>query len=182
MLEESVQVLCDKKLLLYPTDTVWGIGGDATDVDVVKRIYSLKERANNKAMIGLVATIDMLSAYIEDFPNAILPYLEEAQPTTVIYEGAKGFAENLIGTDGSIALRIPKHDFCLQLIQAFGKPIISTSANISGQPTPKDFQSIDRKILEGVDYIVPLDQEKTASKPSRIIKIDRDGAIEIIRE
>ena len=159
MIKETVAALQQQKIILYPTDTVWGIGGDATDAAVVKKIYQLKQREDNKALIVLVNSEAMLKSYVESIPEAALSFLNSDRPTTIIYPQGIGFATNLLGEDSSIGIRIPDHSFCLELITQFGKPIISTSANISGNPTPKTFDSIENEILDGVDYVVPLKED-----------------------
>lgn len=179
--KKVAQRLSQNEVILYPTDTVWGIGGDATNAEVVKHIFKLKERDDSKALICLVNSIEMLQRYVKYIPEKAMHYIAEQRPTTIIYPEAQGLAVNLIADDGSVALRIPKHDFCLELLTCFGKPIISTSANPSGQPTPKNFDAIDTKILEGVDYIVPLQQQKKTTQSSRILRIDRAGNVETIR-
>ena len=180
MIETAVDALRQKKIILYPTDTVWGIGGDATDSKVVQKVYHLKQREDHKAMIILISSKEMLESYVESIPNQAASFLESDRPTTVIYPKGVGLAHNLLGEDSSIGIRIPKYPFCQELIKQFGKPIISTSANISGKPTPLSFESIDTEILDGVDYIVPL-REKTSNQPSRVVKIDSKGEIHILR-
>jgi len=180
MIDATVDVLRQKKLILYPTDTVWGVGGDATDPKVVEKVYRLKRREDHKALIVLVAHRDMLESYVDSFPEEAIPFLEDHRPTTVIYPKGVGLATNLLGEDFSIGIRIPKHSFCQKVIEQFGKPIISTSANISGEPTPHSFEQIASDILEGVDYIVPL-RETSTNQPSRVVKIDSKGAIHILR-
>ena len=180
MIETSVDALHQKKIILYPTDTVWGIGGDATDFKVVQKVYRLKQREDHKALIVLVASKEMLESYVESIPKQADSFLESDRATTVIYPKGVGLAQNLMGEDSSIGIRIPKHPFCQELIKQFGKPIISTSANVSGKPTPLSFESIDTEILDGVDYIVPL-KEKNSNQPSRVVKIDSKGEIHILR-
>jgi L-threonylcarbamoyladenylate synthase len=180
MIETTVDALRQKKIILYPTDTVWGIGGDATDSKVVQKVYHLKQREDHKAMIILLASKEMLEFYVDSIPNQAASFLEGDRPTTVIYPKGVGLAHNLMGEDSSIGIRIPKHSFCQELIKQFGKPIISTSANISGKPTPLSFESINTEILDGVDYIVPL-REKTSTQPSRVVKINSKGEIHILR-
>jgi len=182
-IENALQHLHTNNLLLYPTDTVWGIGCDATNPEAVKKVYMLKQREDSKALICLVNSVEMLSEYVEDIPSKALPYLETTdRPTTIIYPKAKRFAPNLIAQDGSIAIRICFTAFCQELISKFGKPIVSTSANISGTPTAKTFKDIQSEITKGVDYIVNLPDDNTRSKPSRIIRFDAEGKINIIRE
>ncbi len=171
-----------KKNILYPTDTVWGLGCDATSEAAVKNIFRIKKRDDQKALICLMKDLEMISNYIEKLPPNIKAIMQQTQePLTIIYPNAKGLASNLLPPDGSIAIRIPNDDFCQKLLQAFGKPIVSTSANISGTPTPSCFAEIDPEILEQVDYVVPLNQEKISGKPSKIIKIEPDGSFLTIR-
>lgn len=181
MIKETVAALQQQKIILYPTDTVWGIGGDATDAAVVKKIYQLKQREDHKALIVLVNSETMLKSYVESIPEAALTFLNSDRPTTIIYPQGIGFAANLLGEDSSIGIRIPDHSFCLELITQFGKPIISTSANISGNPTPKTFDSIENEILDGVDYVVPLKEDMRPNSPSRVVKIDSEGTIQLLR-
>ena len=181
MIDKVLTALENKQTILYPTDTVWGIGGDATSKQVVEKIYTLKQRADHKALIVLVKDIEMLSKYVQEIPEQAFAFLEEERPTTVVYPKGIQMATNLLGEDGSIGIRIPKHPFCQELLTSFDKPIISTSANVSGNETPKNFDSIDSKILEGVDYIVPLQKVTNQSQPSRVIKINVDGTVQILR-
>lgn len=182
MIEETVAALRQKKLILYPTDTVWGIGGDATNAEVVKKIYNLKQREDYKALIVLVDSKKMLESYVESIPDQLLPFINSERPTTIIYPKGIGFAANLLGFDSSIGIRIPKQQFCQNLITLFGKPIISTSANLSGSKTPLSFTSIEDEILDGVDYIVPLKEEMISNHSSRVVKIDSKGEIQILRQ
>ena len=181
MIDKVLTALENKQTILYPTDTVWGIGGDATSKQVVEKIYALKQRADHKALIVLVKDIEMLSKYVQEIPEQVFAFLEEERPTTVVYPKGIQMATNLLGEDGSIGIRIPKHPFCQELLASFDKPIISTSANVSGNETPKNFDSIDSKILEGVDYIVHLQQETKPNPPSRVIKIVTNGEVNILR-
>ena len=181
MIDKVLTALENKQTILYPTDTVWGIGGDATSKQVVEKIYALKQRADHKALIVLVKDIEMLSKYVQEIPEQVFAFLEEERPTTVVYPKGIQMATNLLGEDGSIGIRIPKHPFCQELLASFDKPIISTSANVSGNETPKNFDSIDSKILEGVDYIVPLQKVTNRGQPSRVIKINVDGTVQILR-
>ena len=179
----SSEILKASKTILYPTDTVWGIGCDATDEKAVQKVYQLKQRDDSKALICLVKDMDMLSKYVENIPEKALEYLEQTErPTTVIYPKAKHLAKNLIAEDGSIAMRICQTEFCQNLLNDFDKPIVSTSANISGSPTPQSFEDIQDEILKGVDYVVNLPDNKNKSKPSRIIKFDVEGNLQILRD
>ena len=181
-IERCLEVLRTGGLILYPTDTIWGIGCDATSEIAVDKIYKLKKRSDEKAMIVLVADERDIMQHVAapDFP--LFDYLETtSKPTTVIYEGALGFADNLIGKDGSIAIRICKDEFCRHLLKRFKKPIVSTSANISGVPSPKTFKEISDEIKNGVDYIVHYRQDdEIPAQPSSLIKWD-NGKITVLR-
>lgn len=181
-ISNALQVLKDGGLLLYPTDTVWGIGCDATNPEAVKKVFQLKEREDNKALICLVADDRMLSKYVKEIPKVAYEIFEVSEePITIIYDEAQNLAENLIAEDRSIAIRIPNDDFCFQLLRRFGKPIVSTSANRSHEATPKSYKEITPHILKGVDYVVNLHREKICSKPSSIIKLSANGRVKIIR-
>jgi len=169
------------KIILYPTDTVWGLGCDATNKEAVSKIYQLKNREENKSLVILVNSVEMLRNYVEEVPDKVLEIIKNTiQPTTIIYNNAKNLANNTIAADGSIAIRIPEDAFCLDLIEKLGKPIVSTSANRSGEETPKSFSEISQSVLEGVDYIVNLNRDKITNKSSTILKIN-EGEIEVIR-
>ena len=180
-IETAITFLKKGKLILYPTDTVWGIGCDATSSKAIKNLYNLKKRDEGKAMICLVNDYQMLKSYIPKISISQLSYLNSKNPTTVIFENSKGISEKALGENKSIAMRIPKHNFCNKLITKFGKPIISTSANISNKQSPLNFRQIENEILDGVDYVVNLEKETITKKTSRIIKIDSFGEISIIR-
>jgi L-threonylcarbamoyladenylate synthase len=177
------RLLSQQKVIAYPTDTVWGIGCDATNADAIAKVYSIKNREESKSLIILVDSFEMLSKYIKDIPKKALEELKRAtKPTTIIYKNPIGLASNCIATDNTIAIRIVQNNFCVQLIKEFGKPIVSTSANISGEPTPKSFSEISNSILDSVDYVVNLQQEKIATSSSRIVRITDDNQVEVIRE
>ncbi len=181
-LEQALETLKIGGLILYPTDTVWGIGCDATNEEAVKRVYRLKQRDDSKALVCLVNGPHMLETYVEIVSEKIYDVLESAiKPTTVIYQNPIGVATNVISEDKTLAIRMVKHDFCEHLIKQLGKPIVSTSANISGETTPTCFDEISSDILKGVDYVVNLQKEKKASEPSTIIKLNNDGTVGIIR-
>lgn len=183
IIQETIEILNSNRILLYPTDTVYGIGCDATNEKAVSKIYQLKQRDDSKALICLVQDIDMLACYVEEIPKKAFSYLENIdRPTSIIYPKAKNLASNLVAEDGSIAIRICRTEFCQKLFKVFKKPIVSTSANISGAPTPQNFKDIQQDILKGVDYIVNLPENQQESKPSRIIKFDHDGEVIIIRD
>lgn len=179
----SLAYLLSGGIILYPTDTIWGIGGDATNSDAIKRIYLLKRREEKKSLIILVGDIDMLTQYVSAPSPILLSYLSSAQkPTTAIFKNAINLPERLVNEDGSIAIRIPKDDFCLRLIQQFQKPLVSTSANISGEKSPQNFVEVSEEIKNGVDYIVQHRQnDLSKSLPSSIIKLNENGEIEFIR-
>ena len=178
---ESLGVIKRGGLLLYPTDTVWGIGCDATNADAIDKVYALKKRKESKALICLVNDHQMIKSYIPKISIDQLSYLNSENPTTVIFQNSVGISEKALGEKKSIAMRIPKHDFCHQLITKFGKPIISTSANVSNKPSPSNFYQIENEILDGVDYVVNLEREKLSKATSRIIKIDYSGKVSVIR-
>jgi len=181
-INNALKVLKQGGLILYPTDTVWGIGCDATNEDAVKKIFKLKQRSDSKALICLVADDRMLKKYIKDIPDAAFDIMDiEDNPITIIYDNPQNLAQNLIAEDNTIAIRIPDHEFCFQLVRKFNCAIVSTSANISGQPTPKSFKEIHEDILKGVDYVVNLQLEKICTKASSIIKLSNDGKVRVIR-
>jgi len=183
-LEQALQVLRSGGVIVYPTDTIWGIGGDATDPAVVERIFEIKNRPAEKAMIILVADERDILQYVANPDPSVFELLERSEkPTTVIYNDAIGLAENLTGKDGTVAIRVCKDDFCRQLIKRFRKPLVSTSANISGMPSPALFRDIDQKILGQADYIVQYrQQDTTLSAPSSVIRLNKDGSVTVIRE
>jgi L-threonylcarbamoyladenylate synthase len=182
-IEQCLEVLKNGGIILYPTDTVWGIGCDATDTKAIEKIYQLKKRTDEKAMIVLLADERDVLQYTSAPDLKVFEYLQQTEkPTTVIYEGALGFAANLLDYNGSIAIRICNEVFCKQLIKRFRKPIVSTSANISGEPYPKNFSEISEEIKNGVDYIVQYRQKDTTiGEPSAIIKWNNNRAPTIIR-
>ena len=181
-IENSLRILQNGGIILYPTDTIWGIGCDATNENAVEKIIELKNRPTNKSFVVLVADEKELMKYVASLDNEIFKYLDKTvKPTTVIYEHAIGLANNVIANDGSIAIRICKDEFCKQLIKQFGKPIVSTSANIAGMPSPSVFADIDHIIKSGVDYVVQHKQNVvTTGLPSSIVKW-KNGIIEVIR-
>ena len=181
--DRCLEVLAHGGLILYPTDTVWGIGCDATNEAAVEKIYALKQRANSKTMICLVANDFMLEKFVDKVPDLAYDILDLAtKPTTIVYESPRGVAKNLIAQDNTLAIRVASDQFCQQLIKKFKKPIVSTSANIAGGPTPTLFKEITDEILKGVDYIVNLERDKIKSTPSSIILLRNDGTVKVIRE
>jgi L-threonylcarbamoyladenylate synthase len=181
--EKTLTVLRSGGVILYPTDTVWGLGCDATNAKAIRKIYDIKKRSDNKAMIILVAGERDVMQYAAAPDPAVFDFLSVQQrPTTIIYEQAIGLPDNLIGEDGSIAIRIVQDEFCRHLIKRLRKPIVSTSANISGEPSPKLFTEISQEIAEAVDYVVRWRQDDNkASLPSQVIKWDNDGTCTVIR-
>lgn len=182
-IDACLEKLSEGGLILYPTDTVWGIGCDATNPKAVERIYRLKNRSDSKAMIVLVAEEKDILTYVTQPGLQIFDYIKGVnRPTTVIYEGAIQLADNLIAADGSVAIRICDDPFCKHLLKRFKKPLVSTSANISGYPSPQCFKEIDAAIINGVDYVVNHRQDDMEyRKPSSIIKWEKDGTLSIIR-
>jgi L-threonylcarbamoyladenylate synthase len=182
-IHKCVETLQNGGLILYPTDTIWGIGCDATNEAAVRKIYALKKRSDEKAMIVLVAAEKDIRTHVANAPINVFEYLKKAtRPTTVIYDGAIGLAENLIGKDGTVAMRLTSDPFCKQLIKSFKKPVVSTSANISGDDSPQIFNDIIAEIKNGVDYIVQHRQhDLTKAMPSAIIKWLPDGSHLVIR-
>jgi L-threonylcarbamoyladenylate synthase len=180
---KCVDVLRKGGTILYPTDTIWGIGCDATNEQAVQKVFDIKHRPSSKSMIILVAEAHQITFYAEA-PQVAMDLVEFAEhPLTIIYPKAKGLARSLVAEDGSIAIRVVKDEFCKQLIHTLRKPLVSTSANISGEPAPDNFYEISESIKNEVDYVVNLrQQEVDKTKPSRIIKIAMDGTIEIIRK
>ena len=181
-INRSFKVLQKKEVILYPTDTVWGIGCDATNNKVVSKIYKIKNRNERKSLVILVSSLNMLQKYVKVTSSLKKLINSSKLPTTIIYNKPKGLSSNVIAVDNTIAIRIVQDEFCRKLIKRFGKPIVSTSANISNSPTPKSFQEIEPVILESVDYIVNLHQNRINKKSSRIIKLEVDGSIKVIRD
>ena len=181
---KAVDILRTGGIILYPTDTIWGIGCDATNSASVKRIYEIKQRTDAKSMLILMENPNLLNSYISEVPEIAWDLIEVADnPLTIIYPGAKNLAPNLIAPDGSIGIRITTEPFSQQLIQRFRKPLVSTSANISGQRSPRNYSEISNEIKSLVDYIVAYRQDDpTKSQPSGIIKLGLGGQIEIIRK
>lgn len=182
-IEESLKVLNQGGLILYPTDTIWGIGCDPTNANAVERVFKLKQRSDKKAMIVLVADERDILQYVANPDFRVFDFLNQSsRPTTVIYEGAIGLANNLTGDDGTVAIRICYDIFCRQLIKRFRKPVVSTSANISGSGPAKTFADIPDEIKKGVDYVVEYRQKDTTiAEPSMIIKWNKDGTYVVLR-
>ena len=195
-IQKALEVLRRGGLILYPTDTVWGIGCDATDPVAVAKVYALKNREDSKSLVLLASDMDMICRYIKEVPEMAIQLVEvNDKPMTIIYPGAvageKGsekasrhcLAYNTVAEDGTVGIRIPMMDFCRELVAKLGRPIVSTSANISGEKTPAKFAEISDEIKTGVDYIVDPSLEKGATgQSSSIIKVGLDYSIEIIRK
>lgn len=188
MLKEEVnkafEILKNGGIILYPTDTIWGIGCDPTDPLAVEKIIKLKGRSEDKSMIILLDTVNKLPSYVNEVPEIAYDLIEFSEnPLTIIYSGAKNLAPNVPAQDRSIGIRIVKHQFCEQLLQRFRKPIISTSANLSGQASPASFADISDEIIKGVDYVVNWEQNIISEKrPSTIMKLEPGGKFSFIRK
>ena len=194
-LQTALRVLREGGIILYPTDTIWGIGCDATNEDAVQRIYRLKQRADSKSMLVLLDGAGKLQGYVDEIPDTASMLLEatdpnyrdarpeaEQRPLTIIYPGAKNIAPSLIAEDGSIGIRITSEPFTRALCEQLHRPIVSTSANISGQPAATIFREIAEEIKQGVDYVCHFRQDdETPHKPSAIIKVKKDNTFEVIR-
>ncbi|RWY57413.1 L-threonylcarbamoyladenylate synthase [Mucilaginibacter gilvus] len=180
---KALKVLQDGGIILYPTDTIWGIGCDATNTEAVQKIFALKQREESKSMIVLIDNDNKLQSYITEVPEIAYQLIEFAEnPLTLVMPGARNLSPALIADDGSVGIRVSNHPFCQQLIQRLRKPIVSTSANISGQPSPEYFAKIDHDIIDGVDYVVDIDQHSMEKKsPSTIMRLDPNGSFEFIR-
>ena len=183
-IKKACQVMREGGVILYPTDTIWGIGCDATNEDAVRRVYEIKQRADSKAMLVLVDSAVKVDFYVQDVPEVAWDLIELAdKPLTIIYSGARNLAPNLLAEDGSVGIRVTSEEFSKRLCQQFRKAIVSTSANVSGQPSPQNFSEISEEIKAAVDYIVDYRREETGkAKPSSIIKLDKGGVIKIIRQ
>jgi L-threonylcarbamoyladenylate synthase len=184
ILQETLTTLRSGGIIVYPTDTVWGIGCDGRNPEAVAKIFALKQRVDSKSMITLLHDPAQLNRYARVIPDVAWDIVETAaSPITLIYEQGYNLAKNLMAEDGTIALRVVSDDYWVyKLLRKFQAPIVSTSANISGQPAPKGFSDIDPAILDGVDYVVDLPSEPSASKPSTILKIEVNGEFTFIRK
>ena len=194
-IQKALEVLRSGGIILYPTDTVWGIGCDATDPEAVARVYEIKKRSDSKALVLLASDMDMICRYVKEVPEMAVQLVEvNDKPMTIIYPGAvagkegdkasKGcLAFNTVAEDGTVGIRIPMMDFCRQLVAKLGRPLVSTSANISGEPTPRSVRDISKEIIEGVDFMVnPRFQGRPTGQPSSIIAFGEGGEVKIIRE
>lgn len=195
-MQKALEVLREGGVILYPTDTVWGIGCDATNPEAVAKVYAIKNREDSKSLVLLASDMDMICRYVREVPEMAVQLVEvNDKPMTIIYPGAVAgengcmkadrrlLAYNTVAEDGTVGIRIPMMDFCQQLVAKLGRPIVSTSANISGEPTPKKFAEISEEIKSAVDYIVDPSLEKgSTGQSSSIIKVGLDYSIEIIRK
>jgi L-threonylcarbamoyladenylate synthase len=183
-IRQAVEVLKKGGIILYPTDTIWGIGCDATNAEAVARIYQLKKREDSGSMLVLMENPNLLNSYIEEVPEVAWELVDVAdKPLTIVYPGAKNLATNLIAEDGSVGIRISGESFTQQLIQRFRRPLVSTSANISSESPPAFFDEVSQEIIDGVDYVVQYRQEdRTPALASSIIKLGVSGEIQILRK
>ena len=195
VIKAAVQVLRDGGVILYPTDTVWGLGCDATNPEAVAEIFAIKQRPDSKSLVLLASDMDMVCRYVKEVPEIAVQLVEvNDKPMTIVYPGARAaqsgaapdkylLAANTVAGDGSVAIRVPLNDFCRRLVSAFGRPIVSTSANISGESTPKRYSEISPEIVSAVDYVVDPSLEKgSTGASSQIIKVGLDYSIQIIRK
>lgn len=182
-IKKACEVMAAGGLILYPTDTIWGIGCDATNEEAVRKVYALKRRSDHKAMLLLLDSSAKLNYYVQEVPDVAWDLIELADsPLTVIYSGARNVAPNLLAEDGSVGIRITQEEFSHKLCERFRKPLVSTSANVSGAPSPANFSEISETIKSGVDYIVRYRQEDLSkAAPSHIIKLGAGGLVKIIR-
>jgi len=182
-IKAALEVLIKGGIILYPTDTIWGIGCDACNEAAVQRIYEIKKRIDSKSMLVLMENAALIDRYVAEVPEIAFDLIELTdKPLTIIYDSAKNLARNLIAEDGSIGIRITSEAFSKELIRRFKRPIVSTSANISGKPSPACYEEIDQEILDAVDFVVSYRQDDTTkASPSSIIKLGRGGKIKIIR-
>ena len=182
-IKKACEVMAAGGIILYPKDTIWGIGCDATNEKAVQRVYELKRRADNKAMLVLMDSEAKLDRYVSDVPDIAWDLISVSdKPLTIIYSSAKNLATNLLGADGSVGIRITNEEFSKKLCERFRKPLVSTSANVSGEPSPANFSEVSEVIKEGVDYIVSYHQDDMSkAAPSGIIKLGAGGLVQVIR-
>ena len=182
-ISRALDILRAGGLILYPTDTLWGIGCDATNPSAVERVYRLKGRDQGKSLIALLGNENQLSSYVHEVPEIAYQLIEYTErPLTIVYSGAKNLAPNLVAEDGSVGLRIVAHAFCTPLLRRFRKPIVSTSANVSGLPAPRNFAEISQEIIEHVDYVVKYGQDDIREQEaSMVMKLEPDGKFSFLR-
>ncbi|WP_293871986.1 L-threonylcarbamoyladenylate synthase [Flavobacterium sp.] len=182
-IHNAYEIIQNGGIILYPTDTVWGIGCDATNEKAVKKIFDLKKRHENKSLIVMVNGEKMMYNIFKDIPEVAWQIIDLSEkPTTIILDNPRNVASNIIGDDKTLGVRIVKETFCFKLLERMKKPLVSSSANISGMFTPKSFKEISPEIIKGVDYVVNLQHDKICDKPSTIIKISLDNQVKIIRK
>ena len=183
VIAEALEVLKRGGVILYPTDTVWGIGCDATNEAAVARVFEIKHRSEAKSLVMLACDLDMVAKHVKEIPNIAIDLVEvNDAPMTIIYPGAQYLAPNVVAEDGSVGIRIPMNEFCVKLVRRLRRPLVSTSANISGEETPECFAEISPEIVSAVDYVVPAALERDSTgRASQIIKLGLRGEVEIIR-
>ena len=183
-INKAVEILNKGKIILYPTDTIWGIGCDATNARAVSKVFRIKKRIEKKSLIILLDSADKIEQYVSSVPQLAYDLIRNyTSPLTIIYPNAKGLAKNVVGDDQSIAIRIARDEFCKRMVALFGKPVVSTSANVSGDPAPLSFSKISEEVLDKVDYVVKYNQKSVnRTKPSTIIKIRQDGSFDVLRK
>ena len=182
-IHKAFEVIKNGGIILYPTETVWGIGCDATNPEAVAKIYALKKREESKSMIALMNGEKMMYNVFKEIPEVAWQILDLSEkPTTLILDNPRNVAPNLIAPDKTLGIRIIKEPFAFKLLERMKKPLVSTSANVSGAPTPVNFKEISQEIIKGVDYVVNLPNEKMTGKPSAIIKLTNDNQVKIIRK
>jgi L-threonylcarbamoyladenylate synthase len=182
-INKAIANLAQGGLILYPTDTLWAIGCDATNDQAVRKLYQLKQQKQGDPMVCLVAHDGMLCNYVGNVPELAYDLMDiNKKPTTIVYDNPKGISKHLLAQDGSVAIRVASDKFCSYLINKFKKPIVATTANSKGNRTPESFKEIDRAVLKGVDYVVNLQKENEHSLSSTIIKLSNDNKVKVIRE
>lgn len=185
-INKTLNCLKKNEAILYPTDTVWGLGCAASSIEGIEKIKQIKQRPPDKSFIVLVHSIQLLEDYVGTIPEPVLPFLHQNnRPTTIIYPVVQNLPKSLLANDGSIGIRLVQFPFCVELIKSMGEPLVSTSANISGEPTPKTFEEISPKVKEKVDYVVDsklFPKKEETAKPSRIIKVLEDGTVQVLRD
>ena len=183
-IDNCIKVLKAKGTIIYPTDTIWGLGCEATFEEAVEKVYEIKKRPADKSFIVLVNGLDMLDRYLRNIPAVALELIEMSdKPVTIVYDSPTAIAKNALAPDGTCAIRIVKDDFCVALMKRLGRPLISTSANYSGTPSPRNFSEIDKSLLASVDYVVKYKQQTPVNaKPSSIIKIGDNNSVKVIRK
>ena len=183
IIDEAVGILKTGGVILYPTDTVWGLGCDATNEEAVARVFAIKRRSEAKSLVLLASDLDMVARYIRQIPSIAIDLVEvNDAPMTIVYPGAQGLAPNVVAEDGSVGIRIPMSEFCRELVRRFRKPLVSTSANVSGEPTPSCYAEIDPAIVSAADWCAPRRYEAGATgRASQIIKLGLRGEVEILR-